>query len=71
MQAKEELDALKELNKARRNLAFGSAQADIDEKFREMSSELKASREQMEVRYLLSCVDCYVMTRQQREPLQT
>eukprot|EP00892_Ulva_mutabilis_P012827 jgi/Ulvmu1/9917/UM057_0075.1 len=47
-QAKEELDALQELNKARRNLAFGSAQADIDEKFRQMSSELKASREQME-----------------------
>lgn len=57
MQAKEELDALKELNKARRNLAFGSAQADIDEKFREMSSELKASREQMEVRNLLCCMN--------------
>lgn len=49
VQANEELEALKELNKARRNLAFGSAQADIDEKFRQMSSELKASRERMEV----------------------
>lgn len=53
MQAKEELDALQELNKARRNLAFGSAQADIDEKFRQMSSELKASRAQMEVAQFL------------------
>lgn len=51
VQALEELDAMSKLNADRRKLAFGSAQADIDEKYRVMSEELQKAREEMEVRF--------------------
>jgi hypothetical protein len=43
------IDKTAKLNQDRRNLAFGSTLADIDEQFNEMAAELQASREQMEV----------------------
>lgn len=49
LQASEEIDAMRKLNADRRKLAFGSAQADIDEKYRLMSAELQKSREELEV----------------------
>lgn len=49
VQALEEIDAMSKLNEDRRKLAFGSAQADIDEKYRVMSEELAKAREEMEV----------------------
>ena len=45
----EEMEEMSKLNADRRKLAFGSAQADIDEKYRVMSEELKKAREEMEV----------------------
>lgn len=49
VQALEEMEAMSKLNADRRKLAFGSAQADIDEKYRVMSAELQKAREEMEV----------------------
>lgn len=47
---KDEIREVEELNKARSDLAFGSALADIDQKCREFEEELKASRSRLEVR---------------------
>jgi hypothetical protein len=49
MQMREELEAQAKLGRDQSNLAFGSAQADIDQAYNEMATRLRASREQMEV----------------------
>ena len=55
MQLREELDNASKLNKARRDLAFGAAQADINQKYDELEAELRKSREELEVRKLRCC----------------
>jgi hypothetical protein len=50
VQLHDEIRQVQELNDARSNLAFGSALADIDEKYRVYSEELKKSRARLEVR---------------------
>jgi ribosomal protein L29 len=47
---REELDNQAKLNEARRNLAFGNAQADINRQCDELEAELRESRDQLEVR---------------------
>lgn len=50
LQLREELDNAAKLNRARRDLAFGAAQADINQKYDELEAELRKSREELEVR---------------------
>lgn len=49
LQIREELDNQAKLNEARRNLAFGNAQADINRQCDELEEELRESREELEV----------------------
>jgi hypothetical protein len=48
VQLRKQIEDAGRLNEERRNLAFGSAKADIDQQYNEMAEQLRASREKME-----------------------